>query len=536
MTTVVEKTAGVVLAGGRSSRMGSPKAALDWHGSTLLRRTVSVVARAVTGPVLVVRAPGQQLPDLPPEVEVAADPREGLGPVAGHRGRAGGPVRPRRGRVRLLHRPALPAPGLHRRRARRARPRSSTWRCRSPAATPSRWPPPTAPASRRWWPRSSPADRLRPAFLFDQCRVRPPRRRHAAGRPGRRGAATPSSDSVVNVNEPQDYEQARSTPTARGHRPVLRRRGEPRGRRAPYGARSDAGPGRGRRVRPPGPATSSLRSTASRSPGTATCRSSPATRSRSSRRTPGGEPRCPAATSVERSSSSWTTAAPRVLELPEPVLRAYLGGSGLGTWLMHRLAPTGVDPLAPEAPLAFVFSPLVGHAAHHQREVRRRGQVPAHRDAQRRPRLQPLRDLGQADRVRRHRRARPLHHAVGPAGRRRRCAARRSAGRLGPAGRRGGAGSRRHAWAGAGGSPRSARPASAASATPRSPTTAATPAAAASARCWGPRTSRRSPSTPPPRSPRPTPRASSPPPGTCAHGRSGRPPPSTASSARWPTC
>jgi aldehyde:ferredoxin oxidoreductase len=28
--------------------------------------------------------------------------------------------------------------------------------------------------------------------------------------------------------------------------------------------------------------------------------------------------------------------------------------------LMHRLAPVGVEPLAPEAPLAFVFSPLVG--------------------------------------------------------------------------------------------------------------------------------------------------------------------------------
>ena len=48
------------------------------------------------------------------------------------------------------------------------------------------------------------------------------------------------------------------------------------------------------------------------------------------------------------------------LELPGEVLRAYLGGVGLGTWLMHRLAPAGVDPLAPEAPLAFVFSPLVG--------------------------------------------------------------------------------------------------------------------------------------------------------------------------------
>ncbi|TMR22684.1 aldehyde:ferredoxin oxidoreductase [Nonomuraea turkmeniaca] len=47
-------------------------------------------------------------------------------------------------------------------------------------------------------------------------------------------------------------------------------------------------------------------------------------------------------------------------ELSERVLRSYLGGVGLGTWLLHRLAPPGVDPLAPEAPLAFVFSSLVG--------------------------------------------------------------------------------------------------------------------------------------------------------------------------------
>src|ERR1700733_14275656 len=48
------------------------------------------------------------------------------------------------------------------------------------------------------------------------------------------------------------------------------------------------------------------------------------------------------------------------LPLDDQVLRAYLGGVGLGTWLLHRLAPLGVDPLAPAAPLAFVFSPLVG--------------------------------------------------------------------------------------------------------------------------------------------------------------------------------
>ena len=53
-------------------------------------------------------------------------------------------------------------------------------------------------------------------------------------------------------------------------------------------------------------------------------------------------------------------AAGRGLDLDERVLRAYLGGVGLGTWLLHRLTPPGVDPFGPDAALAFVFSPLVG--------------------------------------------------------------------------------------------------------------------------------------------------------------------------------
>jgi aldehyde:ferredoxin oxidoreductase len=55
-----------------------------------------------------------------------------------------------------------------------------------------------------------------------------------------------------------------------------------------------------------------------------------------------------------------TDGGAETLTLPEDVLRAYIGGAGLGAWLMHRLAPPGVDPLGPEAPLAFCFSPLVG--------------------------------------------------------------------------------------------------------------------------------------------------------------------------------
>ena len=63
--------------------MGAPKAGLDWHGSTLLRRTVGLVARGVDGPVVVLRSPGQPLPALPPGVEVVDDPVEGRGPLQG---------------------------------------------------------------------------------------------------------------------------------------------------------------------------------------------------------------------------------------------------------------------------------------------------------------------------------------------------------------------------------------------------------------------------------------------------------------------
>jgi molybdenum cofactor guanylyltransferase len=77
------EAAAIILAGGRSSRMGSPKAALDWHGSTLLRRVTGIAQRTVEGPVLVVRAPGQQLPKLHPSVEIVDDAREGRGPLQG---------------------------------------------------------------------------------------------------------------------------------------------------------------------------------------------------------------------------------------------------------------------------------------------------------------------------------------------------------------------------------------------------------------------------------------------------------------------
>ncbi len=77
------RAAGIVLAGGRSTRMGRDKSALPWGGSTLLAVVCSSLVGAVDGPVVVVRAAGQDLSALPSGVEVVEDPAPDLGPVQG---------------------------------------------------------------------------------------------------------------------------------------------------------------------------------------------------------------------------------------------------------------------------------------------------------------------------------------------------------------------------------------------------------------------------------------------------------------------
>lgn len=74
-------TAVVVLAGGRSARMGADKAGLEWEGATLLGRLAG--ALAPVGEVVVVRAPGQALPALPDGVRVVEDAVPGRGPLEG---------------------------------------------------------------------------------------------------------------------------------------------------------------------------------------------------------------------------------------------------------------------------------------------------------------------------------------------------------------------------------------------------------------------------------------------------------------------
>jgi molybdopterin-guanine dinucleotide biosynthesis protein A len=75
---------GIVLCGGQSRRMGSSKALLPFGGETMLQRVVRLLGTVVS-PIAVVGAPQQTLPDLPDDVAITFDDREGRGPLEGLR-------------------------------------------------------------------------------------------------------------------------------------------------------------------------------------------------------------------------------------------------------------------------------------------------------------------------------------------------------------------------------------------------------------------------------------------------------------------
>jgi molybdopterin-guanine dinucleotide biosynthesis protein A len=205
-------SAGVVLAGGRSSRMGMPKAALEWHGSTLLSRTVGILARATGGPVVVVRAGGQDLPELPDGTVVVDDPRDGKGPVQGI---AAG-LAALDGRADAAFVSATDLPFLHPAFIRRVL-RALDERAETDVALPVArgYPQPLAAAYRVCLaPRAERLvreDRLRPAFLFDECAVER-LNDDALTADALIAAFDPDLDSVLNVNTPADYQDARARP------------------------------------------------------------------------------------------------------------------------------------------------------------------------------------------------------------------------------------------------------------------------------------------------------------------------------------
>jgi molybdopterin-guanine dinucleotide biosynthesis protein A len=199
----------VVLAGGRSSRMGTSKAGLEWHGSTLLRRVVGLVGRGVDGPVVVVRSPGQQLPALPAAIDVVEDDAEGRGPLMGIAAGLGA----LEDRVEGAFVCATDLPFLHPAFVRRV----STALAGADVAIPvvGGYRQPLAAAYRTALAGRARAllaeDRDRAAFLLEDGAV------HALDEASlladaRLHAADPELRSVVGVNDPDAYAEARERP------------------------------------------------------------------------------------------------------------------------------------------------------------------------------------------------------------------------------------------------------------------------------------------------------------------------------------
>jgi molybdopterin-guanine dinucleotide biosynthesis protein A len=78
--------AGIILCGGRSSRMGVPKLALPFGPESMLARVMRLMGEACK-PIVVVAAPGQELPaDVnvrDARFKLARDQQEGRGPLEG---------------------------------------------------------------------------------------------------------------------------------------------------------------------------------------------------------------------------------------------------------------------------------------------------------------------------------------------------------------------------------------------------------------------------------------------------------------------
>ena len=204
------RAGGIVLAGGRSARMGAPKASLEWHGSTLVHRVAGIVRRTVEGPVVVCRAPGQTLPRLPAGCEEIADQRPGRGPLeALHAG-----LEALRGRAEVAFVTATDLPLLHPALVAAILARltgedeicapvhggvthhlTGAYRVEVAAAV----------------AELLAGDRLRVGLLLDRCRTR--RLEPADLLADRRlAAADPRLESLVNLNRPADYAAARARP------------------------------------------------------------------------------------------------------------------------------------------------------------------------------------------------------------------------------------------------------------------------------------------------------------------------------------
>jgi len=178
--------------------MGRPKARLPFGGETMLGRVVRLLGEVVA-PVVVVAAPGQDVPELPPEVAVVRDPERGRGPL---QGLAAG-LEALRGQADAAYLSSCDVPLLQPTFVRRmdellgdhdiAVPEVGGFR--HPLAAVYRVEVATLAV------RLLAEDRLRPAFLFDQVHTR-------VVRPEELADVDADFRSLRNLNTPAEYEEA----------------------------------------------------------------------------------------------------------------------------------------------------------------------------------------------------------------------------------------------------------------------------------------------------------------------------------------
>ena len=192
------RTAGIVLCGGQSSRMGRPKAWLPFAGEVMLPRVVRLLGEAVA-PVVVVAASGQDVPGLPAGVDVVRDPERGRGPLQG----LGAGLEALQGRADAAYLSSCDVPFLRPAFVRRliellgghavCVPRVGGYL--HPLAAVYRLE--VAPVAARLLAE----DRLRPAFLFDEVPTR-------IVEPDELADVDESFQTLRNLNTPEEYEAA----------------------------------------------------------------------------------------------------------------------------------------------------------------------------------------------------------------------------------------------------------------------------------------------------------------------------------------
>ena len=186
---------GIILCGGQSSRMGYPKALLPFGPELMLPRVLRLLGQAVA-PIVVVAAPDQDLPGLPPDITLVRDRRGGRGPLEG----LSAGLAALAGRAEAAYATSCDVPLLVPAFVRRVVERLEGYDAAVPK-TDGHYHPLAAAYRLSVLPHVEAllaADRLRPFFLYERVRTRELSSEDFAD-------VDPALTSLVNLNRPADY-------------------------------------------------------------------------------------------------------------------------------------------------------------------------------------------------------------------------------------------------------------------------------------------------------------------------------------------